>query len=151
MQKQHFEIEIKAPVEKVWDTMLQDATYRQWTEPFSPGGYFKGSWEEGEKILFVGADPETGKEGGMVSRIKENRPHEFLSIEHQGIVKDGIEDTTSDEAKKWAPAFENYTFEEKDGSTLLKIDVDTADEFVKDFEGMWPKALQKLKELSETP
>jgi hypothetical protein len=149
MQKIHFTQFINAPKEKVWDTMLGDATYRIWTEAFNPGSYFKGDWSEGSKILFLGPDPETGKESGMVSRIKENRQYEFVSIEHVGIVKEGIEDTTSDYAKQWAPAFENYTFIEKDGGTEVQVDLDISDDFKEMFEQMWPKALVALKELAE--
>jgi hypothetical protein len=157
MQKLHFSIEINAPREKVWDTMLGEATYKEWTVPFNPGSYFKGTWEKGSKILFMGPNPETGEEGGMVSRIAENKPHEFLSIEHLGILKNGVEDTTSEEAKKWAPAYENYTFNHKKGpstnsgqaTTELLIDIDVVDEFVNDFNQMWPTALQKLKNLAE--
>lgn len=39
MNKLHFEVHINAPKEKVWNMMLEDATYRQWTEVFMPGSY----------------------------------------------------------------------------------------------------------------
>lgn len=149
MNKLHFKIEINAQKEKVWNTMLEDKTYRIWTEPFNPGSYYKGDWSKGSKILFLGPDPETGKEGGMVSRIAENKLYEFISIEHLGIINDGIEDTTSEEVKKWTPAFENYTFKEKNGATEVIVQMDINDEYKEMFEGMWPKALQKLKELAE--
>lgn len=150
MQKLHYSISINAPIKKVWDTMLQDETYRQWTSAFSEGGYYKGSWNKGAKIVFIGPDPETGEEGGMVSRIAENHPYEYISIEHIGIIKDGVEDTTSEEAKKWAPAYENYTFTEKDGMTTLEIEIDSLEENAEMFNEMWPKGLQKLKELAES-
>ena len=148
MQKIYFSIDINAPREKVWDVMLSDATYRIWTGAFSKGSYFKGNWEEGSKILFLGPS-ENGTEGGMVSKIRENRLHYFISIEHMGIVKDGVEDTTSDEARKWAPAYENYSFKEKDGGTELTVEMDIEDEYKEEFEKMWPKALEALKELAE--
>ena len=85
----------------------------------------------------------------MVSRIAENKPYEFISIEHLGVVKDGVEDTTSEEAIKWAPAFENYTFKEKDGATEVSVEMDLEEEHAEMFEDMWPKALQKLKEIAE--
>ena len=129
--------------------MLGEETYREWTKAFNPGGYYKGDWNEGSKILFVGLDPETGMEGGMVSRIKESRKPEFISIEHLGILNNGVEDTTSEEAKKWTPAFENYTFTEKDGGTQLDVDMDIVDEMKEEFDGMWPKALETLKEIAE--
>ncbi|NWG27204.1 MAG: SRPBCC domain-containing protein [Ignavibacteriaceae bacterium] len=149
MQKLNFSFTINAPKEKVWNTMLEDKTYRIWTEPFNPGSYYKGDWSKGSKIIFLGPDPETGKEGGMVSRIAENKLYEFISIEHLGIINDGVEDTTSEEVKKWTPAFENYTFKEKNRKTELLVETDINEEYKEMFESMWPKALQKLKELAE--
>lgn len=150
MKKLHFIEFINAPVEKVWDTMLGDATYREWSAAFNPGGYFIGDWSEGSKMLFLGPNPEGGEgEGGMVSKIAENRKNEFVSIEHYGFIKDGIEDTTSDEVKKWAGSHENYTFTEKDGGTEVTVDIDVAEEYETMFADMWPKALENLRELSE--
>ena len=37
----------------------------------------------------------------------------------------------------------------KDGKTELLVDMDINDEYKEMFEGMWPNALQKLKELAE--
>jgi len=85
----------------------------------------------------------------MVSRIAENRPYEFISIEHLGLVKDGVEDTTSEVARQWAPAYENYTFRERDGATEVRVELDVVDEHAPMFEEMWPRALRRLKELGE--
>ena len=149
MQKLHFSILINAPKDKVWHAMLDDQPYREWTNAFNEGSYYKGSLEKGSKILFLGPDPNTGEEGGMVSRIAENKLYEFISIEHLGIVQNGVEDTTSEAARKWAPAFENYTFNDKDGATEVLVDMDAEDEYVQMFNEMWPKGLRKLKELTE--
>src|SRR3989339_11744 len=127
MQKLNFLIIINAPKNKVWNTMLDDKTYRQWTEPFSPGSYYKGSWNKGSKILFLG--PGEKGEMGMVSRIKDNIPFQFISIEHLGMVQDGKEDTSSDAVKSWAGALENYTFTENDGKTEVAVDIDITDEY----------------------
>ncbi len=148
MKKLNFSIVINAPKEKVWHSMLDDKTYRIWTEPFSPGSYYKGDWNKGSKILFLG--PSEKGEMGMVSRIKENKLHEFISIEHLGMVQDGKEDTTSDAVKSWAGAFENYTFKEKNNKTEVAVDIDVNDEYKDMFNDMWPKALQKLKEIAES-
>lgn len=148
MDKLQFEIEIDAPVEKVYQVMLDKPTYEEWTSAFSPGSTFEGSWEEGSKILFVGFD-ENGQKGGMVSRIEKNIPNEFLSIEHLGVIAHGKEDLESPEVLDWAGAHENYTFVEKGDNTLLKIDLDSNEEFASYFEGTWPKALDILKEICE--
>ena len=124
--------------------MLQDETYRQWTSAFVEGSHYKGSWDEGSKILFL--DP---KGRGMVSRIARNKPYQFLSIEHLGFVANGKEDTESDSAKTLAGALESYTLTESDGVTRVQVDMDTDEQYKTMFQDMWPKALKKLKELSE--
>lgn len=148
MEKLKFSIVINASTEKVWDTMLEDKPYRIWTEEFAAGSHYVGDWNKGSKILFLGPSND-GKLGGMVSRIKENKLYKFISIEHLGEVLDGVEDTTSDRVKDWAGALENYTFIDKNGNTELVVDLDINDEFKEMFEGMWPKALQKLKSICE--
>ncbi len=150
MKKLDFTIHINAPREAVWKFMLDKETYPQWTKPFNEGGSsFEGDWSAGSKMLFLGPDPKTGKMGGMISQIAENRALEYVSIKHVGIVTDGVEDMTSPEAKKWTPSFENYTFTEEDGGTRLDVEMNSADEFADMFQEMWPQALAKLKELVE--
>ncbi len=147
MHKLHFSIVINKQKEHVWNTMLDIDTYRLWTDVFAPGSHYVGDWSEGSKMLFT-AD-EAGEMSGMVSRIKENKPYKYISIEHIGILQDGKEDTSSKAAKDWAGALENYTFKEIDGKTEVLVDIDTEDEYKEMFQIMWPKALLKLKELAE--
>jgi len=147
MRKLHFSIVINASKEKVWNTMLDRDTYRLWTDVFAPGSDYVGDWSKGSKMLF-GAEG-TAAVYGMVSRIKENRPHEYISIEHVGIVQNGKEETSSEVMKGWAGALENYTFKEMDDRTEVLVDVDTAEEDEEMFQTTWPKALQKLKQLAE--
>src|SRR4051812_46720391 len=122
MEKLHFETLINAPREKVWSVLLDNATYREWTSAFMEGSYAVTDWQKGSKALFLGG---SGLDG-MVSRIEENIPNEFISIEHLGEVKDGVEDTTSEKVKQWAGSHENYTLKESDGKTQLLIDCDVA-------------------------
>ena len=148
MDKLHFEITINASRKKVWNTMLDKDSYREWTDVFMPGSYYVGDWSKGSKILFLAP----GKEGvmsGMVSQIEENRPYEYVSIEHVGVVHDGKEDMSSESVKGWAGAHENYTFKEVNGATEVLVDMDSVDEYKEMFHSIWPKALQKLKELAE--
>ncbi|HVR28715.1 MAG TPA: SRPBCC domain-containing protein [Thermoanaerobaculia bacterium] len=149
MRRLHFSITVEAPREKVWETMLGDTTYRQWTSAFAPGSYYEGDWGRGSKILFL-APGEDGKLGGMVTRIAESRPPEYVSIEHLGMVQDGREDTESEAVKEWAGARESYTLKEIDGGTEVSVEMDTTEEHEAMFEEIWPKALQKLKELAES-
>jgi uncharacterized protein YndB with AHSA1/START domain len=143
-KKLHFETLIDAPQRVVWDTMLEPETYQRWTAEFMEGSYYEGSWEEGEDILFLAPDGN-----GMKAVIEESRPHEFVSIKHLGFIKDGVEDIESLEARNWAPAYENYTLSESGGSTKVEVDLDVTPEYEQMMEEIWPKALEKLKEISE--
>lgn len=148
MEKLRQSIFINAPRARVWDVMLADDTYRDWTSAFHPGSYYKGDWSEGSKILFLGPSEGSG-EGGMVSRIRQNRRHEFISVEHLGIVQNGVEDTESAAAKAWAPAYENYTFADSNGGTELTIEMDIQADEKANFEKLWAAALARLKTIAE--
>lgn len=148
MKKLNYSINIKAPKEKVWDTMLEDVTYRKWTEPFSEGSHFVGNWDEGSEIRFLGPDDQ-GMMGGMISRIKENRPYEYISIEHLGIVEDGKDVLDGEEVEKWKGALENYTFKETEEGTEVFVELDVDEDYEDKFDEMWNEALKVLKNLSE--
>lgn len=144
MKALHFEITIFASKEKVWDTMLDLESFKIWTAAFAAGSYFEGSWLKGEKIKFLTPDGD-----GMTSLIAENKPYQFISIKHLGIIKNGIEDTESPEITLWAPSFENYFLSERDGATVLKVDMEVTPELKEYMERAWPNALLKLKEICE--
>lgn len=148
MQVIQFSILIHADRKKVWNAMLEDKAYREWTRAFHEGSYYEGSWKKGSEIRFL-AKNDQGIPEGMFSRIKDNIEYQFISIEHLGIISDGKVDTTSDEVKKWASSFENYTFTDKGGQTEVLIDIQVDENYVKMFEEMWPKALKLLKEICE--
>jgi hypothetical protein len=151
MEKLQYTITINAPVAKVYDKMLglkDKSTYEQWTSLFNPTSTYEGSWDKGSKILFLGVD-EQGKKGGMVSRIVENMPNQFVSIQHYGLIQADQEITEGPEVEKWANGFENYTFQENNGTTNVTVDLDTTEDFVDYMNQSYPKALDKLKELCE--
>lgn len=140
----HYSAQINAPREKVWKTMLDDVTYREWTTVFSPGSYYQGDWSEGSKMLFLGPSPEDGKEGGMAAIVKENRPQEFMSLEYHAEIRDGVE------VPMEGNGFENYSLKDKEGGTEVSIDLlNLPDEYADMFNEAWPKALETLKELAE--
>ena len=144
MTKQEFKVSINALREKVWEVLWNDAIYPAWTSAFSEGSHAVTDWKKGSKILFL-----DGKGSGMVSTIAEKKPAEFMSFKHLGVVKDGVEDTTSDEVKQWAGAEENYSLKPVNGNTELTVQVDINDEWKDYFVTTFPKALDKVKELAE--
>jgi uncharacterized protein YndB with AHSA1/START domain len=144
----HFEIKIDCAAEKVYKIMLDENSYNEWTKAFNPTSHYKGSWEKGSEIVFLGTDTD-GNTGGMASKIKENIPGRFLSIEHLGSVRKGKEITSGYDVDEWSGAFENYTFTDLKGTTLLQIDIDCILKFKSYFNMTWPEALTKLKLICE--
>jgi|LSQX01.2.fsa_nt_gb uncharacterized protein YndB with AHSA1/START domain len=144
----HFEILINATPRTVYSRMLDKKFFNEWNSVFNPSSNFEGSWLKGSKIRFIGTDKD-GKTGGMVSKIEENIPNKFVSILHLGIIMNGEEITEGHEVDDWAGAHENYTFENHDGNTLLKIDLDSNQMFKTYFSETYPKALEQLKSICE--
>jgi len=100
------------------------------------------------QIHFTGVD-ENGEKGGMVAEIAEYIPNSYVSIRHLGILDNGQEILSGPAVEDWAGALENYSFSDIEGQTLLKVDVDTNDEYIDYFNEAWPNALQRLKDISE--
>ncbi len=146
MKKLQFTKEIKAPAQKVWDTLWNETTYPQWTSAFSPTGdsMMKSDWKIGGKTLFTDT-----KGNGMVSTIKsKNEPYEIV-FEHLGEVMDGKEDTTSEKVKNWAGSLEEYHLSENSGMTTLIASCQVAEEWEPMMNNGFTKGLQVVKELSE--
>lgn len=149
MKKLNLEIIINASPENVWDAIVNDTKYRIWTAAFNDGSFFEGGWNKGDTIRFIGLN-EAGEKEGMISEIAESNYPEFISIRHLGYIIKGVEDTTSDAVKKWAPSYENYTLVKiDDNQTEFKLNMDVADEWYDMFLDMWPNAMAKLKEVVE--
>ena len=104
-QRITFSTTIGAPVPVVWRTMLGKPGYEHWTSAFSEGSTYEGAWAPGAKIRFLGQEGD-----GIVSEIAEYREYAYISLRHLGFLAKGVEDTTSDAVRAWAPAYENYTF-----------------------------------------
>lgn len=124
--------------------MIDLESYKAWTSPLMEGSYYEGSWEKWAKIKFLSPDG-----WGMTAVIAENIPYKFISIQPVSILKDGVEDTESPEAKTWQDTYENYTFSETNSVTALRVDTSTTPEYEKYMNEAWPKALETLKNMCE--
>ncbi|WP_026933383.1 SRPBCC domain-containing protein [Christiangramia echinicola] len=143
MKRLHYQIEIKCPQENVFSTMLNEKHYREWTAIFSPGSHYEGNWEEGSEIKFL-TITDSGEKEGMLSKIKKVEANKYISIQHLAMLQKGKEIPF-----KGGSFYENYYFVAKGNSTVLKVEMDTEDDWFDYFDKTWPKALQKLKEVCE--
>ena len=147
MERKEYKIVIDAPQREVWEVLLGKDTYPQWTSAFMEGSRVESvdpaesqTWKKGNKVRFLGPDNE-----GMVSTIADNKPNEFLSIKHLGVVKDGVDNYES----TWSGSTENYTLKPLGNKTELTIDMDITQEYQDYFDKTWPQALEKVKNLAE--
>ncbi len=145
MEKLQFSTNIQAPKEKVWSCLWNLIYYQTWTSVFAETSTVKTeNWKEGSKILFV---DHTGN--GMVSKILSNKENETMIFQHLGMIKAGIEDTTSDEVKAWCGINESYHLIEKDGTTTLNTSIDCNEQMRDYFATNFPLAIEKIKGLAE--
>lgn len=145
MKRIQFTATINAPADVVWRHITSLESYKHWTSAFAEGSHFEGSWEQGSKIRFLAPSGD-----GMSAEIAECRENEFISIRHLGFITNGAEDTTSETAPAWAPAYENYTLRVVPEGTKIVVDQDVAVEWEEHLKQAWPKALELLKKLSES-
>ncbi len=147
MEKLEFTKEIKAPAQKVWDTLWNEDTYSQWTETFNPNGTgsaITSDWQVGGRTVF------SDKEGnGMISTIKSMNEPSDIVFRHLGEIIKGVEDTTSEKVQNWAGALEEYHLSENDGITTLTVSVETLKDWEKMMNDGFTKGLEIVKEIAE--
>ena len=145
MKKITFNIDIDAKAKKVWETMINAETYKEWTNVSWPDSYYEGEWKQGANVRFL--SPEGG---GTLATILEFKPYEFILAKHIAVINsDGTEDRDSDAAKNWIGTTESYVFAEQNGKTELSTEMNIDTEWEKMFTDSWPKAMAKLKEICE--
>jgi uncharacterized protein YndB with AHSA1/START domain len=146
MLKLDFKIQITASASKVWQVLWNDLTYRKWAAVFREGSYAVTDWQTGSKAHFL-----TPGGDGIYSLICENRPKEYMEIEHLGEIKDFKEQVQTDEQKSWMGSKEIYSLVEVNGETTLSVSLQSVEDFAEYFSKTFPKALNKIKEIAERP
>ncbi len=142
MLKKEFKININAPRNLVWHVLWSDATYRQWTSVFTEGSYAESDWNEGSEIKFLSPGGS-----GMYGIIDKKEEPSFMTFKHLGEIKEGVKQPEGD----WAGSKEAYTLTANGNTTDLLTTMDLSEEeWLKYFEEVFPKALQKVKEIAES-
>ncbi|GGK82309.1 SRPBCC domain-containing protein [Rufibacter glacialis] len=137
-------IEINAPAAKVWDVLLQDHYVRQWYAAFSEGAYADTDWKLGSKVLFT-----DHTQNGMIGKVVEHTPHQVLSVQYEGLLVNGEEDTQSEGAQAVQGGLETYRLKETAQGTQIAVEGDMSPEYYDMMVESWDKALLKIKELAE--
>lgn len=137
-----FSIEINATKVKVWKTLWQDETFRDWASIIDPGTYMKGDMIQGNEIQFISS--ENGY--GVTSLVDKLIPNEFVFFRHMADTKESGKEARE---KDWTGGTESHTLMERDGVTTLRVEFDVPTELEEIFMERFPKALGRIKVLSE--
>ena len=140
-----FSIDIKAEKTKIWNALWNENSYRDWASVFFEGSYaITDNWKEGSKVLFLAPD-----QSGIYSIIEKHSPNKMMQFKHIGSVLKGKEQPIDDKTKTWSGATEIYTITEEIDNNTLTVEIDILDEHLDFMTTTLPKALEKIKGLSE--
>lgn len=138
------QIEIAAPPESVWRVLFNNELNKQWFNCFSAGTFADTDWQQGSRVTFTDES-----KCGIAGYILISKPHTELIIEFDGLILNGVTDTTSDDARNYKGAQEKYHLTEKGGHTVLTISSDMGEDYYDQMDDAWDKALVKIKSMAE--
>lgn len=142
MKELQFLIEIHTTKERVWDTLWQDKSFRDWASIIDPETYMVGDLKEGNEIQFISA----ANGYGVTSLVKKLVAGEFLLLNHRADTQDAGK---RERAKEWTGGEERYSLAEKNGTTTLNVAFGVPPEMEAYFKVAYPKALERVKVLAE--
>ncbi len=136
-----FSIEIEAPRGKVWQTLWEDKTLRDWGNIIDEGLYMVGEMAEGNEVQFISSEGL-----GVTSFVEKLIPHEYIAFKQ---VADTMDSGEQERDKEWTGGTESYELIEKNGITNLIVKIDVPPGLEEIFKGRFPKALERVKVLAE--
>ena len=142
MKKQHFSIKIKAPKEKVWQTLWQDKTFRDWGNIIDEGQYMVGEMKKGSEVQFISSVSGFG----VTSVIEKLILHEYIAFRQ---IADTMDSGKQERDKEWTGGTESYELIEKNNITNLTVKIDVPPGQEETFKVKFPKALERVKILAE--
>ncbi len=142
MREIQYTIDINASKERVWTTLWEDITFRDWASIIDEGTYMKGVMKEGNEIQFI----SSVNGYGVTSLIEKLSPNEYALFRH---IADTKESGQLEREKEWTGGTESYALTEKNGVTILIFKTDVPQEIEEILNIRFPKALERLKTLAE--
>lgn len=142
MKEIQFSIELNALREKVWSTLWEDETFRDWANQIDEGTYMKGDMKEGNEVQFI----SSVNGYGVTSLVEKLRPNEYVLFKHSA---DTQENGQLGRESEWTGGTESYTLKENNGAITLIVQMEVPKEQEETFNIRVPLALERIKALSE--
>ena len=136
-----FSIKMDASREKVWQTLWEDKTFRDWGNIIDEGQYMVGELAEGNEVQFISSEGL-----GVTSFVKKLIPHEYVSFKQ---VADTMDSGKREREKEWTGGKESFELAETNGITNLTVNIDIPPGLEEIFQDRFPKALERVKILAE--
>jgi uncharacterized protein YndB with AHSA1/START domain len=136
-----FNIQIQASPERVWNTLFSSPSYSVWTSVFCNGSYALTDWQTGSNYQFLNPSGD-----GIFGIITQHETNKKMYFTHHGEVKNLLNQEVGGE---WYNMTEMYMLETNDDGCILVIEITTPEGYTSYFEEVYPKALAKVKLLSE--
>lgn len=142
MKELQFSTKINASKERVWTTLWEDIAFRDWASIIDEGTYMKGEMKEGNVVEFISAINGYG----VTSLVEKLIPNEFVLFRHGADTQNSGQ---QEREKEWTGGTESYSLTEKNGVTTLLVKTDVPLELEETFNNSLPKALERIKTLTE--
>jgi hypothetical protein len=142
MKELTYSIEVMATREKVWKTLWDETTFRDWAGIIDEGTYIKGVLKEGNDVEFI----SSVNGYGVTSFVEKFTLNELAFFRHKA---DTQESGAKSRDNEWTGTSERYELREKNGRTALTLTTQVPPEQEQTFEDRLPKALARIKELAE--
>lgn len=145
MRTLNYETVIHAPIQKVWDLLWNENTYKEWTQFFACNSNMKSDWKVDGKTYFLDGDGN-----GMVSTITSLKEPTEVIFSHLGLIQDGKEDTQSEAVAEWSGIEEKYFLRAIDENTTeLRAVTHTTKEREEMMNTGFNKGFELVKNLAE--
>lgn len=145
MQTLTFKLQLQATPEKIWHCLWEQENYKQWTNVFCKGSYYKtDSFTQGNTIHLL-----TPNGDGMFSIIDQLIPNHLLVFKHLGELKNFEEQPLDENTQNWTNALESYKLIPNQNGVELIVKVQTLEEYVPWMNKSFPLALQALQQLTQ--
>ncbi|MGN6437364.1 MAG: SRPBCC family protein [Agriterribacter sp.] len=132
-------VDIKVPVQKLWDLLVSTSFTNQWAAAFGEGVYIETSWQEGGETAWKDKTGDTGARG--VIKVKK-APHDLIMQYY-----DDVNAKAGDPLGEYVEA---YRIDGDGQSARLSITAGPlALKYISMHEPMWDAAVKKIKEYAE--
>ncbi|MBE0601310.1 MAG: SRPBCC domain-containing protein [Firmicutes bacterium] len=137
-----FSLSIQAAAHRVWQTLWEDASFRNWSSLIDEGTYMQGDLRQGQEVQFL----SSVNGYGVTALVEALVPDAFVQFRYQADTQGGGQQTRENQ---WTGGTEQYILQEQKSGILLTLKMDVPPDLIQTMQSRVPKALDRIKALAE--